>query len=141
MFRNMIRFYGEELLAPRPSPKLEDHPLSAVRDCLFNIFAATLHIAGRSFTRNWRTLRAVLIGTHLSRPFIIIIIFIIITFQNFISFTVLLGCCLSSTVHCTLLVPSCSRMQCQNPFSKLFMENLLGFILQNSHSNNWSNRV
>jgi hypothetical protein len=32
------------LLAPRPTPKLEDHPLSAVRDCLFNIFAATLHI-------------------------------------------------------------------------------------------------
>jgi hypothetical protein len=34
-------FYGEELLAPRPTPNLEDHPLSAVRDC---IFAATLHI-------------------------------------------------------------------------------------------------
>jgi len=29
--------------APRPTPKLEDHPLSAVHDCLFNIFAATLH--------------------------------------------------------------------------------------------------
>jgi hypothetical protein len=29
------------LLAPRPTPKLEDHPLSAVRDCLFIIFAAT----------------------------------------------------------------------------------------------------
>jgi hypothetical protein len=43
-FRNMIIFYSEELLAPRPTPKLEDHPLSAVRDCLFNIFAATLHI-------------------------------------------------------------------------------------------------
>jgi hypothetical protein len=39
-----ITFYGEELLAPRPTPKLEDHPLSAVRDCLLNIFAATLHI-------------------------------------------------------------------------------------------------
>jgi hypothetical protein len=42
--RNKIIFYGEELLAPRPTPKVEDHPLSAVRDCLFNIFAATLHI-------------------------------------------------------------------------------------------------
>ena len=31
-------FYGEDLLAPRPTPKLEDHPLSAVRDCLFNIY-------------------------------------------------------------------------------------------------------
>jgi len=28
------------LLAPRPTPKLEDHPLSAVCDCLFN---ATQH--------------------------------------------------------------------------------------------------
>jgi hypothetical protein len=37
-------FYGEELLAPRPTPKLEGHPLSVVRDCLFNIFAVTLHI-------------------------------------------------------------------------------------------------
>jgi hypothetical protein len=42
--RNKLIFYGEELLVPRPSPKLEGHPLSAVRDCLFNIFAATLHI-------------------------------------------------------------------------------------------------
>jgi hypothetical protein len=41
VFRNMVISYGEELLAPRPTPKLEDHPLSAVRDC---IFAATLHI-------------------------------------------------------------------------------------------------
>jgi hypothetical protein len=31
------------LLAPRPTPKLEGHPLLVVRDCLFNIFAATLH--------------------------------------------------------------------------------------------------
>jgi hypothetical protein len=44
LFRNMVIFYGEEFLAPRPTPKLEDHPLSAVRDCLFNVFAATLHI-------------------------------------------------------------------------------------------------
>jgi hypothetical protein len=40
----MVIFYNEELLAPRPTPKLEDHPLSAVRDWLFNVFAATLHI-------------------------------------------------------------------------------------------------
>jgi hypothetical protein len=43
MFRDVI-FYGEELLAPRPTPQMEDHPMSAVRDCLFNVFAATLHI-------------------------------------------------------------------------------------------------
>jgi hypothetical protein len=48
MFRNMIRFYGKEMLADRPTPKLEEHSLSAVRDCSFNIFAATLHIGSRS---------------------------------------------------------------------------------------------
>jgi hypothetical protein len=37
-------FYSEELLAPRTTPKLEGHILSAVRDFLFNIFATTLHI-------------------------------------------------------------------------------------------------
>jgi hypothetical protein len=46
MVRNIIIFYVEELLAARPTPKLEDHPFSAVRDCLFNVFSATL--------RNWR---------------------------------------------------------------------------------------
>jgi len=65
IFRNNIRFYGEELLAPRPTPKLEDHPLSNVRDCLFNIFACTLHIRGRSSIRNLRTRHAVVTGTHL----------------------------------------------------------------------------
>jgi hypothetical protein len=40
----MVIFYGEELLAPHPTPKFEGHPLSAVRDFLFNVFAATLHI-------------------------------------------------------------------------------------------------
>jgi hypothetical protein len=43
-FRNRVRVYGEELLAPRPTRKLEDHPLSAVRESFFNIFAATLYI-------------------------------------------------------------------------------------------------
>jgi hypothetical protein len=37
-------FQGEELCAPRPKPKVEDQLFSALRDCLFNIFAATLHI-------------------------------------------------------------------------------------------------
>jgi hypothetical protein len=66
LFRN-ICFYGEESLAPRPIPKLEDHPLSAVRDCLFSIFAATVHIGGRSSIRKLRPRPAVVTGTHLSR--------------------------------------------------------------------------
>jgi hypothetical protein len=44
LFCNVLRFYGEDLLAPRPTPKLEDYPLSTVRDCLLSIFAAVLHI-------------------------------------------------------------------------------------------------
>jgi hypothetical protein len=46
LFGKIIIFYGEEFLAPCPTSKLEDYPLSVVRDCLFNVFAATLH--------NWR---------------------------------------------------------------------------------------
>ena len=66
MFRNKARFYGEELLAPRPTHKLKDQPLSAIHDCLFNIFAATLHIGGRSFIRNLRTRHEEVTRTHLS---------------------------------------------------------------------------
>jgi len=55
LFRNMIRFYGKELLVLCPTPKLEDHPFSAVHDCLFNIFAKTLHIGGRASIRKLRT--------------------------------------------------------------------------------------
>jgi len=43
-FRNKASFYGEEVLAPRPTPNMEDHPFSVVHDCLFNIFIATLHV-------------------------------------------------------------------------------------------------
>jgi len=66
MVRNMIHLYDEEVLAPRPNPKLVDYPLSAVRGCLFNTFMATLHIGGRSSIRNLRTRHAVVAGTHLS---------------------------------------------------------------------------
>ena len=57
-------FYREGLLAPHPTPKLEDHPLSAVHDSLFNLFAATLHKGGRSSIRNLRTRHAVVTGTQ-----------------------------------------------------------------------------
>jgi len=60
-------FHGEALLAPRLTPKLEDNPSSAVCDDLFNIFAATLHIGGRSSICNLRTRQSVVTGTHLSR--------------------------------------------------------------------------
>jgi hypothetical protein len=43
-FVTNIGSHSEELLTPRPTPQLEDHPLSAVSYCLFNIFAVTLHI-------------------------------------------------------------------------------------------------
>jgi len=55
------------LLAPRPTHKLEDHPLSAVRNCLFSIFAASLHIGGCSSIRNLRTCHALATGSHLSQ--------------------------------------------------------------------------
>jgi hypothetical protein len=50
-FVKLYFFYGEQLLAPRSTPKLGDHPSSAVRGRLFNTFAATLHFGGRSSIR------------------------------------------------------------------------------------------
>jgi len=47
-FRSKASFQGEELLVLPPNPKLEDHPLSAVRDYLLNIFVATPLIGGLS---------------------------------------------------------------------------------------------
>jgi hypothetical protein len=64
-FVTKIRFGGDELLAPHPTPKLEDNPLSAVRYLLFNIFAATFYVRGRSSIRNLRTRHAVVTGTLL----------------------------------------------------------------------------
>ena len=57
MIRNKTSFYGEESLTPRPNPKLEDHPLSAVK----------LHTGSRSSIRNPRTRHAVVTRIHLSR--------------------------------------------------------------------------
>ena len=67
VFRNKASFYGQELSTPRPTTNLRDHPLSAVRDCLFNIFVATLFIGGHSSIRKMRTRHGVVTGTHLSR--------------------------------------------------------------------------
>jgi hypothetical protein len=54
-FCNKFIFYGEELLAPRPTYKMEDHHLSAVRDCLFNIRSYPTYLEGLSSIRNLRT--------------------------------------------------------------------------------------
>jgi hypothetical protein len=54
-FRNEFVFYGKELLAQRPTPKLEEHPLSFVRDCLFNLVTANLKLEAVPTIRNPRT--------------------------------------------------------------------------------------
>jgi len=64
MFCDSASFHGEEFLAPRPTPSFENHLLSAVRDCLFNIFASTLHIGGRSSIHNLRMRHALVTGSH-----------------------------------------------------------------------------
>jgi hypothetical protein len=66
-FRNMTHFYGEDLLAPRPTLNWGP-PLSAVLHWLFKIFAATLHMGRRSSFRNLRTRHVVVTGTHLGDP-------------------------------------------------------------------------
>jgi hypothetical protein len=55
IFRNIVSFYCEELLATRLTIMLEDHTLSAVRDCLLNMFAATLYIWRPIFSRELKT--------------------------------------------------------------------------------------
>jgi hypothetical protein len=42
-FHNKL-FCGDQWLVPCPTPKLENHHLSAVRDCLFNKFLTTISI-------------------------------------------------------------------------------------------------
>jgi hypothetical protein len=71
MFCNKASFYSEELLAPRRIPELKYHTLSAVCNCLFDIFTATLHIGGRSGNRILRTRYTVVTGAHLSREILV----------------------------------------------------------------------
>ena len=66
MFRKKLRFYSEELLSPRPAPKLDDKILSAVRDSLYIVFEPTFHIWDHSSNRILRMCHAVLTGTHLT---------------------------------------------------------------------------
>ena len=40
MFCNILSFYSEELLAPHPTSKLDDHPLWTACNCLFNMFCS-----------------------------------------------------------------------------------------------------
>jgi hypothetical protein len=54
-FGNNLIFYGDRLLSPSSTPKLEDHPLSFIKGCLFSIFAA----GGRPSIRNWRARQTV----------------------------------------------------------------------------------
>jgi hypothetical protein len=65
--RKQLIFYGAELLTPRPTPKLEELPLSAVSNCLFNIFSATLHTWRPSPPiSSWGRAMPWWYGTHLS---------------------------------------------------------------------------
>jgi hypothetical protein len=43
-FCDKLFSYSEELLAPHPTLKLEDHHFSSICGCLFFIFTTTLHI-------------------------------------------------------------------------------------------------
>jgi hypothetical protein len=54
-FHNNNNFYSEGLLAPCPTPKLEDHPLSAVRDA-YSMYSQLHSVpGGLPSIRNLRT--------------------------------------------------------------------------------------
>jgi len=79
LFRNMIRFYGEELLAPRPTPKVKDNPLSASATSysVYSQLPSILEAVPSSATR----VRAILWwqepNYHDQRPYLIKLYFII----------------------------------------------------------------
>jgi hypothetical protein len=62
MFRNEPPFLRWGVVSHRSTTKLEDHPLSAVSDCLFNIFATSICLEAVSSVRNMRTRHAVMTG-------------------------------------------------------------------------------
>jgi hypothetical protein len=61
---------SDELFAPRPIPIRHNYYLSAVRDCLFNIFAATFHIC-RPFSLSTTLRRAMACGIRTHDPSIL----------------------------------------------------------------------
>ena len=73
---NILCFYRKDLLKLRPTIKLEDHHLSAARDCLFSIFAANFLIGGRSSICNLRTRHVEDTQTNLSHTYIPTYLFI-----------------------------------------------------------------
>jgi hypothetical protein len=67
MLRNVVSLYGKDLLAPRPTSKLEDHPLLAAREYL--VYSQLPSITGgHSSMCNLRTCHAMVTGAHLLRP-------------------------------------------------------------------------
>lgn len=64
-FIKKASFKGGEMSPPCLNPKLKDYSLSAVCDCLCNIFIAIFHIGCCSSNRNLRTGHALVTGTHL----------------------------------------------------------------------------
>jgi hypothetical protein len=55
----MIDFYSEGLLAQHPTPKLEDHPLSAVRDFIQYICSCTPYLEAFFSIHNLKLCHAV----------------------------------------------------------------------------------
>jgi hypothetical protein len=49
-FRNMLLFYGEELLVPRPVSKPDNHLLLAADEFLYSTFAAGFYICRPSLS-------------------------------------------------------------------------------------------
>jgi hypothetical protein len=109
-------FYVQEFLAPSPTSQLEDHPLLAVHDCLFNIFVVTLSIGRRSSIRNLRTPQAVVTGNQLSRSQILIIlkkksVILLRSDQLVTKFRRIHAqlCCLSCHLHYKCMAITCCR--------------------------------
>jgi len=64
-FPKELFFYGQELLVPRPSPKLEDHPLiGCLRLLIQYICSYPPYLKALSSILNLTTCHAVVTGAH-----------------------------------------------------------------------------
>jgi len=63
----MLSFLWRGVLSTSSNPRLADHPLLAVRNCLFNIFTAAIHIWRPFLELQPENTPALVTGTHLSR--------------------------------------------------------------------------
>ena len=106
-FRNVLTFYAKIPLSYCPNPNFEDHPLSAVHNCLISTFTPTFHISKPSPScSTWWSLY-ILVLTHLTWN----LVYIVVNSSVFI-FAVILFLSLSIHVHWNKIMCMADKYKC-----------------------------